>query len=479
MFGFRRLNLRGKLILILLSMALLTLLVATSLFSYNDLSIFKKNLVRHNMTIADSAGSMTRAALLFEDSKRGNEIFESLLRREKQIEFAALYDEDGALFIKYSRKPSSRFKPPSLKSQVYDFVDGHFEIFQNIFLKGKSIGKIYLYANMDEFNAQIENYIYLVSFILLITLAISLALSIPLQSIISKPIIALAAMEKRISQKGDYSIRGYHDSSDEIGLLYKQFNEMLSQIEVRDKDLVEFKQHLENSCNQLRHLNNRMQSIREEESSRISREVHDELGQMLTALKMDLTSLKNMFPEGSNDLEVKLEGILAFVDQTIDTVRKIATDLRPEVLDHLGLSEALEWYAEDFQERIGKEWKLEFNVQEVSLQPDLAMALFRIYQETLTNVARHANASKIQVKLQKIKDSLSLEIIDNGKGIATSEMSNPQSLGLMGMRERARVWGGEVLILSQSGFGTSIQVNIPLEDSFMDAKEKMNVYQVK
>ncbi len=479
MFGFKKLNLRGKLILILLSMALLTLLVATSLFSYNDLSIFKKNLVRHNMAIADSAGSMARAALLFEDSKKGNEIFESLLRREKQIEFAALYDEDSNLFIQYSRNSSSRFKPPSLKSQIYDFVDGHFEILQNIFLKGKSIGKIYLYANMDEFNAQLENYIYLVGFILLITLAISFLLSIPLQSIISKPIIALAAMEERISQKGDYSIRAYHDSSDEIGLLYKQFNEMLSQIEVRDKDLVQFKQNLESSCNQLRHLNNRMQSIREEESARISRKVHDELGQMLTALKMDLTSLKNMFPKSSNDLDGKLEGILIFVDQTIDTVRKIATDLRPEVLDHLGLSEALEWYAEDFQERIGKEWKLEFNLQEVPLQPDLAMALFRIYQETLTNIARHANASKIQVKLQKINGSLSLEIIDNGKGIPTPEMSNPQSLGLMGMRERARVWGGEVFILSQSGFGTSIRVNIPLEDSFMNAKEKMSVYQIK
>ncbi len=460
-------------------MALLTLLVATSLFSYNDLSIFKKNLVRHNLAIAGSAGSMTRAALLFEDSKRGNEIFESLLRREKQVEFAALYDAEGKLFVQYSRNSSSLFQPPSLKSKAYDFIDGHFEIFQNIFLKGKSIGKVYLYADMDEFNAQIESYIYLVSFILLITLAISLALSIPLQSIISKPIIALAAMEKRISQKGDYSIRAYHDSSDEIGLLYKQFNEMLAQIEVRDKDLVEFKQNLENSCDQLRHLNNRMQSIREEESARISREVHDELGQMLTALKMDLTSLKNMFPEDSNDLDVKIEGILVFVDQTIDTVRKIATDLRPEVLDHLGLSEALEWYAEDFQERIGGKWKLEFNVQEVPLQPDLAMALFRIYQETLTNIARHADASKIQVKLQKIKDSLLLEIIDNGKGISTPDLSNPQSLGLMGMRERARVWGGEVLILSQSGFGTSIRVNIPLEDSFMDAKEKMNVYQVK
>ncbi len=325
MFGFKKLNLRGKLILILLSMALLTLLVAASLFSYNDLSIFKKNLVRHNMTIADSAGSMARAALLFEDSRRGIEILESLLAREKQIEFAALYDANGDLFVKYSRKSSSSFQGPNLNSQIYDFVNGHFEILQNIFLKGKSIGKIYLHANMDAFNAQLKNYVYLVSFILLITLAISFVLSIPLQSIISKPIIALAAMEKRISQKGDYSIRAYHDSSDEIGLLYKQFNEMLSQIETRDKDLVQFKQNLENSCDQLRHLNNRMQSIREEESARISREVHDELGQMLTALKMDLTSVKNMFPKGFEDQEAKIEGILLFVDQTIDTVRKIAT----------------------------------------------------------------------------------------------------------------------------------------------------------
>ncbi|GEM_PF-2278078 len=463
MFAFRKLNLRGKLILLLLTMAVFTLLVSTSFFVFHDLDIFKKNLVQHIKVLGDAAGNMSRAAILFDDPKRAKEILESLFHQENQIEFAALYDSKGKAVVRYNRNSQETFQDPSLKKTDAKFLNSHFELISDIFLKNKRIGQVYIYANMDEFNAQLIKNLYWVGLILIVTLIGSFALSIPLQSIISKPIISLAAMEKKVSQKGDYSLRAFHDSADEIGILYQRFNEMLSQIEVRDKDLVQYKQHLEVSCDQLRDLNKRLQAIREEESSRISREVHDELGQMLTALKMDLTALKNMPPHPQKMMSEKIEKISKFVDQTIDTVRKIATDLRPEVLDHLGLSEALEWYAEEFQDRMGRKWEFEFDLQEISIDSELAMALFRIYQESLTNIARHANAKKINVILASKQTKLILEIQDNGVGM-TNEDVPKYSLGLMGMKERARVWNGKVTLFGNPDFGTSIKVEIPLDE---------------
>jgi signal transduction histidine kinase len=198
----------------------------------------------------------------------------------------------------------------------------------------------------------------------------------------------------------------------------------------------------------------------------IAREIHDELGQALTGLKMDLSALqKSLRKTGELDLgrlTEKTTTMSELVDSTIQTVRKIATDLRPGILDDLGLVAAIEWQAQDFQKRTGIKCSFAPGMDEVEMNADRSTALFRIFQETLTNVARHSAATEVEVMLNRYDDNIALEISDNGKGIAPAEISGRRSLGLLGMRERAQLLGGELMISGSPKEGTSVTVRIPL-----------------
>jgi signal transduction histidine kinase len=181
---------------------------------------------------------------------------------------------------------------------------------------------------------------------------------------------------------------------------------------------------------------------------------------------MDLASLRRNLRQGeTNGLERMIEKIGAMselVDDTIHTVRKIATDLRPGVLDDLGLVAAIEWQAHDFQKRTGITCRFTPGVEDVDLDRDRSTASFRIFQETLTNVARHSGASEVAVTLSHGEDAVALEIKDNGKGISEADISGSRSLGLLGMRERAHLLGGEINISGSPGEGTTVTVRIPL-----------------
>jgi signal transduction histidine kinase len=198
----------------------------------------------------------------------------------------------------------------------------------------------------------------------------------------------------------------------------------------------------------------------------IAREIHDELGQALTGLKMDLSSVQNTLrKQGAGGLERCTErttSMSKLIDATIQTVRRIATDLRPGILDDLGLVAAIEWQAQDFQKRTGIKCKLAPGVEDLELDPDRSTAAFRIFQETLTNVARHSLATEVDVSLSHCADSVVLEIKDNGKGIKEADISGARSLGLLGMRERAHLLGGELKVSGTPGEGTTVIVRIPL-----------------
>ena len=224
---------------------------------------------------------------------------------------------------------------------------------------------------------------------------------------------------------------------------------------------------LRDSREQLRVLAAHLQSVREEERSRIAREVHDELGQALTGLKMDLAWLdKNSRPASTTDESrqagEKLKELPERVDAIIATVRKIATELRPPVLDDLGLEAAIEWQSQEFEKRTGINCRFHSGLKHADLDQERATAVFRIFQETLTNVVRHAEATQVNVHLREEGDKLVLEVQDNGRGMAGRELSGPQSLGLLGMRERATMLDGEVNIISRQGRGTRVDVRIPI-----------------
>ena len=224
---------------------------------------------------------------------------------------------------------------------------------------------------------------------------------------------------------------------------------------------------MRDSREQLRALAAYLQSVREEERTRIAREVHDELGQTLTGLKMDLAWLEKRIAAVSDtgeleQCEEKLQELPGRVDSIISTVRKIATELRPPVLDDLGLEAAIEWQIQEFEKRTGITCHFHSSLKHVDLNPVRATAVFRIFQETLTNVVRHAQASQVNIYLREEENKLILEVQDNGRGVTGRELSGTKSLGLLGMRERATMLDGEVNIIGRQGKGTTVGVRIPI-----------------
>ena len=221
---------------------------------------------------------------------------------------------------------------------------------------------------------------------------------------------------------------------------------------------------LEQSREQLHALTAYWQTAIEAERTHIAREIHDEFGQSMTALKMDLSWLARHLPEGDKKAE-RLKGMNTLVDESISLMRRIATELRPNLLDDLGLNAALDWQAREFSRRTGIPCKLNLPEQDLGLGPALRTSLFRIFQETLTNVSRHAQATGVTVNFASEGQALTLTIRDNGRGITEQEKKDPRALGLLGLNERAAQWGGETVIRGVPGKGTSVTVRIPLPAS--------------
>lgn len=230
--------------------------------------------------------------------------------------------------------------------------------------------------------------------------------------------------------------------------------------DVTERKLAE--QQLRESREQLHALSSHLLSVREEERAAVAREIHDEFGQALTGLKMDLAWLTARLPPGQQATQNKAKDMSKLIDSTVQSVRRIAMKLRPSLLDDLGILAALEWYAHDFQARTGIQCKLTSRVQDLELDRERATTVFRIFQESLTNVARHANATRVTAKLNVLGGDVVLEIRDNGRGITDRELANPKSFGLLGMRERAYLAGGEVQLKGHQGKGTTISVRIPV-----------------
>ena len=430
-------------------------------------------------------------------------------------------------------------------------------------------------------------------------LFLAFCFTLKLQNIISKPILTLAETAKKISLTSNYSIRVQHEGEDEVGTLVSSFNDMLAQIEKREKELAKNQGYLEKSeasvrtilenafdaiitmdaegtittwnqratsifgwhaneaigkkiseliipdqyrnsyqsglarfletgeheiLNQqieisglhrnggnfpvelsvsatkidnsyiftgiirditqrkqaeqdllqsrerLRNLNNQLQSVREEEKAYIAREIHDELGQALTMLKFDVSWLEKETSKKDTRVIVKTQSMKSLIENTIRVVQRIATELRPQMLDIMGLCETFKWQNSEFQKRTGTICELIIDPDEIVVDPELSTALFRIYQEALTNVARYAKANRVQTSFKKELNRLVLEIKDDGIGMDEKIAEDPHSFGLIGIRERVMAWGGEFYLRSDLGKGTTLTIVIPISDS--DSNDK-------
>ena len=211
----------------------------------------------------------------------------------------------------------------------------------------------------------------------------------------------------------------------------------------------------------LRDLTTHLQVVREEERTFVAREIHDELGQALTALKMDVHWLRQRLPDEKPLLIDKADAMSRVIDWTVQSVRKICAQLRPGLLDDFGLAAAMEWETQEFSKRTDIETEIVSNTEDLMLPQDISTAIFRVFQEALTNITRHAKATRVEIILKKNQSGVEMRVSDNGKGIKEREIVSPKSFGLMGMRERVHYLGGDLRI-NGNRKGTTVEVFIPV-----------------
>ena len=219
---------------------------------------------------------------------------------------------------------------------------------------------------------------------------------------------------------------------------------------------------LKYSHQQIRNLASHLQDIREEERAAMAREVHDQLGQQLTAIKLDIAWLLLRLKDADDPVVKKLQEIEKLITQALKTVRKIVTELHPAILDKLGIKDAIRWQSHEFEKRTGIKTEVSLVHGPIAADSKTAIALFRIYQESLTNIMRHAKATMVKCRIDKTDNQLVFSIEDDGVGFDENLIGQKQSLGLLGMKERAVVLGGELQIKSSPGHGTTIIVSVPL-----------------
>ncbi len=266
--------------------------------------------------------------------------------------------------------------------------------------------------------------------------------------------------EHRIVRKGE--IRIHHS----IGRIYRDENGNPVRIVGSVQDVTErelAKRELQRNKEELHKLTQHLQTIREEERARISRGIHDDLGQMLTALKMDLAWLRKETGLCDKKVQNKIDTMSGIVDSTMQSVQRLAADLRPGILDDLGLPAAIEWLTEEIQKRTDISIELINLPENISLEEHLSITIFRIIQESLTNIVRHSKATKVKISLEESGRDLLINVKDNGIGIPVKKISDSNSLGLIGIRERVRPWNGLLEIKSEDNAGTEVSIKLQLK----------------
>lgn len=250
--------------------------------------------------------------------------------------------------------------------------------------------------------------------------------------------------------------RRVHERTEELAAANLRLKEEI-------KERISIAQTNERLLQQVRNLASYQQSMVEEERTRIARELHDEFGQVLTGMKMETSWLSKQIPDQDTPVAKGLKRISHYLDETIQLVRRVAHELRPGVLDELGLAAVLEWLTQEYTTRTGITCTLDLQSKTSTFGRDLDTAVFRICQEALTNIARHAQASQAKIILSETPSHIEFSIHDNGKGITQEQIAGAKSFGIMGMRERVRIWDGEISFASQPNQGTIVKVRIPYE----------------
>ncbi len=449
---FKNLPIKTKLIIILVCLSGFILLIAMSLVVFYDLSHFKNSLARNLMVLAEAVGGNSRAAILFGDKDAANKILGSL-KGEEQIDFAALYDDKNNIFVTYKRVQRLSFKPPTIKNEGYRLVGEKIELVKPIFLNGERVGEIYINANLNKFDQHLKTYIAIVGAIIFLAIIISIFISLKLQGIISKPILVLAAATRRITGKKDYSFRVSHQFQDELGTLYNGFNEMLIQIEKRDKELEKYKCHLEE-----------MVAFRTQEICETNEKLKIEIQErqkvetvILESLKEKEILLKEIHHRVKNNIQIvlsmiRLQGSKVQDEKYIRMFQECANRVQSMALMHEKIYDSPKLGAVDFSDylqdlvsELVQVYDVDSNLVEIqietngiSLDIDQGIPCGLVILELISNSITHAFPGEMKgfVKitlsfLDETSNLLELKIKDNGIGLPIGfDFRNNKSLGL-------------------------------------------------
>jgi signal transduction histidine kinase len=409
---------------IALTMSLLTLAISAAMAIYLPRRFEREAmaLLGHKAeTLAQLTAFTIHPAIHFRDQAALEEAL-GATRRDRDVEYVIVVDEAG--------KTLSAFHP----ERAFRAGSSRLDVVTPIRDEGREIARLHLGISPSRVQRELRQMRIGIGVLTAVILGAGLAAAFLLSNVVTRPLRQLSSTAGRIAA-GDLDQRVPPGRGDEIGRLADAFNDMATRIAERDASL--------------RQLSRRLLSIQEEERIRIAREIHDELGQALTAMKIDLQHGER-------------EKVARRIDEVVDLVRRIATDLRPGVLDDLGITAALEQQLRRVRESSGITTRLTVE-EEPRLDTLTGATLYRIAQEALTNVVRHSGATEVDAALTVRDGAVVLEIRDNGKGIAAEDAGSRRALGLVGMRERAELLGGSVEVRGNGG-GTTVTAVLPLPE---------------
>jgi signal transduction histidine kinase len=426
-----------------LTMSALILLIAAALYLYLPRKLEEEAiaLISHKAdTLAELTAFTIHPAIYFNDRAALEEAL-SGTRRDKDVAYVIVRDPAGRTLASVHPERATGARGVSRDRSLYEIVtpihDG-----------GRELARLHIGMSLARLNRELAEMRIAIGLLSALILATGLAAAVLVSNLLTRPLREVAAGARRLAA-GELGHRVPAGRGDEIGQLAAAFNDMAARIAERDASL--------------RQLSKRLLSVQEQERVRIAREVHDELGQALTAMKIDLQQLGTRH----RALQEPLAGIGRRIDETVDLVRRIAADLRPAILDDLGITAALEQQLRRLRETSGIRTTLTVD-EEPEIDMLTSATFYRIAQEALANVIRHADATAVEISLAIDGGTAVLKIRDNGRGMSPEKPDDPKSLGLIGIRERAELLGGSATIDSLPGEGTMIVAKLPLNQNEPD-----------
>jgi len=487
---FSGFSIKRKLVLLLVALVTFTMLLQGSILVYNDIKKLKTNIVDNLSVFASAIGSMSRAAILFEDAKTGKRILSSL-EDEKQIDLAVIYKTDGQIFVTYSRDKTAKFGPPPFDHEGQVITKRGIEIIKNIVLEDEILGKIYIKANLSEMESKIENHLVLVTGIFSVILLVSIPLSILLQRFISEPILSLAQTAEKVSRLTDYSLRATYEGKDELGVLYSGFNEMLAQIQSRDQTLEQYRSNLEELVNErTRELEAAQKELVSKEklavmgtlSAMVSHEIRNPLG----TIRNTIFNIKQLISKNNYELEPELDRMERnvvrcdhIIEELLDFTRLQERSFEPVKIDPW-LNELIE------EQSVPEEITVTLNLKaQVVVYID-----YESFRRAVINVVQNGIQAMTKAKLDKKseqfkqrdmrltvesrvhQDRVEVIITDNGEGIPQANLNKIYEplystksfgvgLGLPIVKGIMEQHLGGIDIDSQVGIGTKVTLWLP------------------